>query len=46
MANIYLKRELYDEIIRLNLDPKIVVNDLVDGYLKQLKTIEVLNEVK
>jgi len=35
MANIYLKRELYDELVRRGLDPKEVVNDLVEKHLKE-----------
>jgi len=37
MTNVYLKRPLYDELIRRGLDPKKVVRDLVEKYLEETK---------
>lgn len=33
MANIYLKKKLYDELIRKGLDPTKFVNELVEKEL-------------
>lgn len=33
MANIYLRRRLYDRLIKLDLEPKLVVEVLVRSYL-------------
>lgn len=37
MANIYLKKQLYDEIVRLGFEPKDFVHDSVEKTLKELK---------
>ena len=37
MANIYLRKTLYDEIIRLGKDPSSFVKELVENELKRLR---------
>lgn len=37
MANIYLKKTLYDEIIRLGKDPSSLIKELVENELKRLR---------
>lgn len=37
MANIYLKKNLYDELIRLEINPSDLVNELVKNHLKEVK---------
>jgi len=37
MANIYLKKKLYDEIVRRGFEPTTFVNDSVEKALKEVK---------
>lgn len=37
MANIYLKKNFYDEIIKRGEDPTKVVNDLVEKWLEEVE---------
>lgn len=36
MANIYLKKILYDKIIKLGLDPSTFTNECVEKAIKEL----------
>ena len=36
-----LKKSLYDELIRLEIEPAKIVNDLVEKYIKELKKTEI-----
>ena len=36
MANIYLRKELYDKLVRKGLDPTKWVNELVREKLKEM----------
>lgn len=37
MANIYLKKNLYDELIRLEINPSTLVNELVENHLNEVR---------
>ena len=46
MANIYLRRRWYDRLIRLDLEPKLVVEVLVRSYLGGEVSGEVLGLIR
>lgn len=50
MANIYLKKSLYDELIRLGITPSDLINELVKKHLEEIKTaratVDASNSIK
>ena len=40
MANIYLKKRLYDELVRRGIDPTKYVNEVVSEKLDEMKEVK------
>ncbi len=37
MPTIYVKKEQYDELVKLDIDPTELITELLEGYLKGLQ---------